>query len=85
MGLAERAKSIVRDLDPTNQLTFFRMKSESHEVVVHIINSKIFFSSLYTLQADPEKSRDFIIKNPGILIDSKSRDPGIPGIPLGPD
>ena len=30
--MAERAKSIVRDLDPTNQLTFFRMKSESHEV-----------------------------------------------------
>ena len=40
--------------------------------------------SLYTLQADPEKSRDFIIKNPGILINWKSRDPGIPGIPLGP-
>ena len=32
VGLADRAKSIVRDLDPTNQLTFFRMKSESHEV-----------------------------------------------------
>ena len=41
--------------------------------------------SLYTLQADPEKSRDFMLKNPGILIDWKSRDPGIPGIPLGPD
>ena len=40
--------------------------------------------SLYTLQADPEKSRDFMLKNPGILIDWKSRDPGIPGIPLGP-
>ena len=40
--------------------------------------------SLYTLQADPEKSRDFIIKNPGILINWKSWDPGIPGIPLGP-
>ena len=40
--------------------------------------------SLYTLQADPEKSRDFKIKNPGILINWKSRDPGIPGIPLGP-
>ena len=33
---------------------------------------------------DPEKSRDFSFKNPGILADSKSRDPGIPGIPLGP-
>ena len=26
-----------------------------------------------------------VTKNPGILADSKSRDPGIPGIPLGPD
>ena len=34
---------------------------------------------------DPEKSRDFSFKNPGILVDVKSRDPGIPGIPLGPD
>ena len=40
--------------------------------------------SIFTLQADPEKSRDFIFQNPGILINWKSRDPGIPGIPLGP-
>ena len=33
---------------------------------------------------DPEKSRDRSFKNPGILADVKSRDPGIPGIPLGP-
>ena len=33
---------------------------------------------------NPEKSRDFSFKNPGILVDVKSRDPGIPGIPLGP-
>ena len=33
---------------------------------------------------DPEKSRDLSFKNPGILVDVKSRDPGIPGIPLGP-
>ena len=33
---------------------------------------------------NPEKSRDFSFKNPGILADLKSRDPGIPGIPLGP-
>ena len=30
---------------------------------------------LYTLQADPEKSRDLIVQNPGILITWKSRDP----------
>ena len=40
--------------------------------------------SIFTLQADPEKSRDFIFQNPGILMNWKSRDPGIPGIPLGP-
>ena len=34
---------------------------------------------------NPEKSRDFSFKNPGILADLKSRDPGNPGIPLGPD
>ena len=31
--------------------------------------------SLYTVQADPEKSRDFIYQNPGILTNWKSRDP----------
>ena len=31
-----------------------------------------------------KKSRDFSFENPGILADCKSRDPGIPGIPLGP-
>ena len=30
--LAETARSIVRDLDPTNQLTFLRVKSVKHEV-----------------------------------------------------
>ena len=28
------ARSVVRDLDPTNDLTFFRMRSASHEVLV---------------------------------------------------
>merc|ERR1712106_276783 len=32
--LAETARSIVRDLDPTNQLTFLRVKSVKHEVLV---------------------------------------------------
>ena len=32
--LAEKAKSIVRYLDPTNCLTFFRLKSATHEVLV---------------------------------------------------
>ena len=32
--LAETARSIVRDLDPTNQLTFLRVKSVKHEVMI---------------------------------------------------
>ena len=30
--LAAHARSIVRDLDPTNELTFLRVKSHKHEV-----------------------------------------------------
>ena len=33
---------------------------------------------------NPEKSRDFSFKNPGILADLNPGNPGIPGIPLGP-
>ena len=32
--LCLQAKSIVRDLDPTNNLSFFRLKSTTHEVLV---------------------------------------------------
>ena len=32
--LAERAKCLVRDLDPTNQLTFVRIASKKHEVSI---------------------------------------------------
>ena len=32
--LAAHARSIVRDLDPTNELTFLRVKSTKHEVLV---------------------------------------------------
>ena len=32
--LCLQAKSIVRDLDPTNKLSFFRLKSTTHEVLV---------------------------------------------------
>ena len=39
--------------------------------------------SLYTLQADPEKSRDFIFQNPGIFRDLLIECKGTYG-PLGP-
>ncbi len=32
--LSDRAKSIVRDLDPSNELTYLRIKSKKHEVLV---------------------------------------------------
>ena len=32
--LAFAAKSVVRDLDPTNEMTFLRARSASHEVLV---------------------------------------------------
>lgn len=32
--LSERAKSIVRDLDPANELTYLRIKSRKHEILV---------------------------------------------------
>ena len=31
-SLTRHARSVVRDLDPTNSLTFFRIKSTTHEV-----------------------------------------------------
>ena len=32
--LTSATRSVVRDLDPTNELTFFRLMSVSHEVLV---------------------------------------------------
>ena len=33
-SLAAKAQSTVRDLDPNNQLTFLRIKSKMHEIMV---------------------------------------------------
>ena len=32
--LADKARSVVRDLDPTNDLTFLRIRSKKHEIMV---------------------------------------------------
>ncbi|CAB4060510.1 DYNLRB [Lepeophtheirus salmonis] len=32
--LAQRSKSIVRDLDPTNELTYIRIKSKKYEILM---------------------------------------------------
>ncbi|KAI9136612.1 hypothetical protein BKA69DRAFT_1033436, partial [Paraphysoderma sedebokerense] len=32
--LAAKAKSVVRDLDPQNDLTFLRIRSKKHEIMV---------------------------------------------------
>ncbi|XP_065168982.1 dynein light chain roadblock-type 2 [Atheta coriaria] len=33
-ALADKARSVVRDLDPTNDLTFLRIRSKKHEIMV---------------------------------------------------
>ena len=33
-SLTSATRSVVRHLDPTNELTFFRLRSASHEVLV---------------------------------------------------
>ena len=38
-SLAKRAKSIVRDLDPTNELRYLRIRSRKHEVSVGNVGS----------------------------------------------
>ncbi|XP_013775992.1 dynein light chain roadblock-type 2-like [Limulus polyphemus] len=32
--LADKARSTVRDIDPTNDLTFLRIRSKKHEIMV---------------------------------------------------
>lgn len=32
--LSDKARSVVRDLDPTNDLTFLRIRSRKHEIMV---------------------------------------------------
>lgn len=33
-ALSDKARSVVRDLDPSNDLTFLRMRSKKHEIMV---------------------------------------------------
>lgn len=32
--LADKARSVVRDLDPTNDLTFLRVRTKKHEIML---------------------------------------------------
>lgn len=32
--LSDKARSVVRDLDPSNDLTFLRIRSKKHEIMV---------------------------------------------------
>lgn len=32
--LADKARSVVRDLDPSNDMTFLRVRSKKHEIMV---------------------------------------------------
>ena len=33
-AIAAKARSVIRDLDPTNDLTFLRLRSKKHEIMV---------------------------------------------------
>ena len=33
-NIAAKARSVIRDLDPTNDLTFLRIRSKKHEIMV---------------------------------------------------
>ncbi|KAK4884789.1 hypothetical protein RN001_001060 [Aquatica leii] len=33
-ALSDKARSVVRDLDPSNDLTFLRIRSKKHEIMV---------------------------------------------------
>ena len=61
--LSDMARSVVRDLDPTNDLTFLRVRSKKHEILIapgkdskEALN-KIFLNKFYLWMA----------KNIGIL------------------
>ncbi len=32
--LSDKARSAIRDIDPTNELVFFRMRTKKHEILV---------------------------------------------------
>eukprot|EP01084_Bolivina_argentea_P006587 12490_1 len=34
MELTQKARAVIRDLDPTNDLNFLRIRSEIHEIIV---------------------------------------------------
>lgn len=38
--LADKARSVVRDLDPTNDLTFLRVRTKKHEIMMAPGNTK---------------------------------------------
>ncbi|RXG60441.1 Dynein light chain roadblock-type 2, partial [Armadillidium vulgare] len=44
-GLTDKARSVVRDLDPTNDLTFLRVRSKKHEIMIAPGNV-IFYQNL---------------------------------------
>ena len=42
--LADKAGSVVRELDPTNDLTFFRIRTKKHEIMVAPGINYLFYS-----------------------------------------
>ena len=52
--LAKRARSVVRDIDPMNDLTFFRVRSKRHEIMV-ALDKNLF---LIVIQNSDDKDKE---------------------------
>ena len=55
--LAKRARSVVRDIDPLNDLTFFRVRSKKQEIMV--APDKNLF--LIVIQNQEEKDKEALV------------------------
>jgi hypothetical protein len=57
-SLSDKARSAIRDIDPTNELVFFRMRTKKHEILVSPGSSKTsksrFLFSLFEFFLDKE-------------------------------
>ena len=54
--LADQARSAIRDLDPTNDITFLRLRSKKNEVLL----APGWYIQNYNSDKVPERSRGYI-------------------------
>lgn len=54
--LCEKARSVVRDLDPTNELTFLRVRTRKEEILIATENKEYALIVIQTPSDEKEKS-----------------------------